>query len=440
MRAIVCRRRFASMTGTLSSARHAGDLATEAGWPERLRRICLYLFAVLPLMLLFSREGSEGIVVIIGLSFLAVIFARRRWDVLAQPLVAIPIAIWIFLMAVNTPFAWWDPPAVLGRAVPWLRFFCLFGAVVFWLFADERDFRKVAIAWGATFVFVVIDGTVQGITGTSLTGREIFLEQRLTGPLRRPNIGRYLAVLVYPGLAAFLVFGERNLDARRIAALFVTLAVVAFFITYTGERAAVVMSFGTVTLAALILMVQGRRFIVPGVIVTLLAGGVTVVTVILTARLRMRIDPTAEIAGDFWNSPYGELIRAGVTVWKVQPAVGVGLGNFDMVCEAWEPELVYGCLRHPHNIYLEWLAEGGAIGLAGFLAFFGVLAATVLGTLRLRTRRPLLTALVIACPVLTFIPFVPSQSFFSNWPAMVWWTSLAMTCAVAFHVRHRAEG
>jgi O-antigen ligase len=424
-------------TGTLSPARHAGDLATEGGWAERLRRICLYLFAVLPLMLLFSREGSEGIVAIIGLSFLAVIFARRRWDVLARPLVAVPIAIWIFLMAINTPLAWWDPPAVLGRTIPWLRFFCLFGAVVFWLFADERDFRKVAIAWGATFAFVVIDGTVQGMTGTSLTGREIFLEQRLTGPLRRPNIGRYLAVLFYPGLAAYLLFGERNPDWRRIAALFVTLAVVAFFIVYTGERASTVMSLGTVTLASLILMVQGRRFILPGLFTVILTWGISAVTVMMTVRVASRVDPTVEVAEGFAASPYGELIRAAVTVWKVQPWTGVGLGNFDRVCEAWEPELFYGCLRHPHNIYLEWLAEGGAIGLAGFLVFFGVVAATVLGTLRVRRQRPLLTALVIACPVLTFIPFVPSQSFFSNWPAMVWWTSLAMTCAVAYHVRRR---
>jgi O-antigen ligase len=423
--------------GSPSFTRHAGDLAGDGGWAERLRRICLYLFAVLPLMLLFSREGSETIVAVIGLSFLAVIFARRRWDVLAQPLVAVPIAIWIFLMAVNTPLAWWDPPAVLGRAVPWLRFFCLFGAVVFWLFADERDFRKVAIAWGATFVFVVIDGTMQGITGTSLTGREIYLEQRLTGPLRRPNIGRYLAVLFYPGLAAFLLFGERDLDRRRIAALFVTLAIVAFFIVYTGERASTVMSLGTVTLAALILMVLGRRFILPSLFTIILTWGISAITIMMTVRVASRVDPTVEVAQGFQASPYGELIRAAATVWKVQPVTGVGLGNFDMVCEAWEPELFYGCLRHPHNIYLEWLAEGGAVGLAGLLVFFGVVAALVLGTLRRRRQRPLLTALVIACPVLTFIPFVPSQSFFSNWPAMVWWTSLAMTCAVAFHVRHR---
>jgi O-antigen ligase len=424
-------------TGTPPVTAHAGDLAGEGGWATRLRLACNYLFAILPLMLLITRVGAEIIVAVIGLSFLAVIFARRRWDVLARPLVAVPIAIWLFLMAVNTPLAWWDPSAVLGRTVPWLRFFCLFGAVVFWLFADERDFRRIVIAWGMTVGFVIVDGFVQGVFGTSLSGHTLFKVQRLTGPLDRPNIGRFVALLFYPGLAAFLLFGERGLDQKRIAALAVTLAGAVAFTVFTGERTATALSLATFTVATVVLILVVPRFRLAGALGILAILAVAALTVYLSGRLQMRIEPTLAVFRDFWNSEYGELIRAAVTVWQVQPWAGVGLGNFDMVCEAWEPELLYGCLRHPHNIYLEWLAEGGVIGLSGFVAFIGVVLTQIFGMLRLRREWPALTALVIACPMLTFLPFVPSQSFFSNWPAILWWTSLAMTCAVAVHARHR---
>ncbi|MGE0650434.1 MAG: O-antigen ligase family protein [Alphaproteobacteria bacterium] len=422
---------------TSSPVRHAGDLAGEGGWAARLRLACNYLFAMLPMMLLVTRVGAEIIVAAIGLSFLAVIAARRRWDVLAQPLVAVPIAIWIYLMAVNTPLAWLDPSAVLGRTVPWLRFFCLFGAVVFWLFADERDFRRVVVAWGVTLAFVVIDGFVQGIFGTSLSGHTLFMVERLTGPLDRPNIGRFVALLFYPGLAAYLVVGERRLEWKRILAIIISTAAAVAFTVFTAERAATVLNLATFTTAMVIYILVVPRFRLGGSLGILVVLMIAAATVILSARVQMRIEPTLAVLRDFRDSPYGELVRAAVTVWQGQPVTGVGLGNFDMVCKARELELVYGCLRHPHNIYLEWLAEGGAIGLAGFLAFFGAVLALVLGLLRAREGRPALTALLLACPVLTFMPFVPSQSFFSNWPAILWWTSLAMTCAVAFHARYR---
>jgi O-antigen ligase len=422
---------------TSSPVRHTGDLAGEGGWAARLRLACNYLFAILPLMLLITRVGAEIIVAAIGLSFLAVIAARRRWDVLARPLVAVPIVIWAFLVAVNTPFAWWDPPAVLGRTVPWLRFFCLFGAVVFWLFAEERDFRRVVAVWGATLAFVVVDGFVQGIFGTSLSGHTVFKVQRLTGPLDRPNIGRFVALLFYPGLAVYLLVSERKLDWKRILAIAIATAAAVAFTVFTGERGATVLSLGTFTAATVILVLVVPRFRLAGVLGILAVLAIAATTVILSARLQMRIEPTLAVLRDFPVSPYGELIRAAITVWQVQPLAGVGIGNFDMVCEAWEPELIYGCLRHPHNIYLEWLAEGGAIGFTGFLVFFGAVLALVLGLWGTRERRPALTALIIACPVLTFMPFVPSQSFFSNWPAILWWMSLAMTCAVAFHARYR---
>lgn len=419
---------------------HPADLSVEAGWPDRLRRFCLLVFAFIPLVLLFSRTGTEAMIAFIALSFLAVVFARRRWAVFAVPVIAVLGLVWIFLMVLNTPFAWWDVNRVLTRTVPWLRFIALFAAAVLWLFRDARDFERVALVWGAILGFCIVDGLVQGFFGTSLSGREVFVGQRLTGPLDRPNIGRFTAFLLYPAVAAFLVAREAWLDRFRGALLALFMTVLIFFVVFTAERGATLLGLATFCLAALVLIVIAPRYRMSGAVMIVLAIAITWATVMASARLQIRIAPTQAAAGDFWNSEYGELIRAAFTVWREQPWVGVGLGNFDRVCDAVEPALAYGCLRHPHNIYLEWLTEAGAIGFAGFLVFVGLVGALVLSTLRRRHDSPLTVALVIACPVLTLFPLVPSQSFFSNWAAMLWWSSLSMTCAAAFHLRYRAGG
>ncbi|MFM2129395.1 MAG: hypothetical protein RL477_941 [Pseudomonadota bacterium] len=427
--------------GTPSPApTHPADLSREGGWADGLRRVCVWLFAALPALLLVTRVGAEIATAFIGLSFLAVVAARRRWDVLKSPLVAAPIALWLYLMAANAPFAWWDAGAVFGRAATWLRFFCLFAAVVFWLFAGARDFRAVVFGWGAAIAFVLVDGTVQGLFGTSLTGHPIMHGQRLTGPLDRPNVGRFVVFLFFPALAAFLLRAEASLDCRRAAAIALPGIAVLFFTVYTAERAATLLCLLALAVMVSALLVLVPRFRLPGLVSVAAVGAAVIAAIMFLPRLSRRIGPTLGEARNFWNSEYGELARAAIGVWREQPFVGVGLGNFDRVCDAVEPELAFGCLRHPHNIYLEWLAEAGALGLAGFVVFLLFVLVLVLSILRLRAERPLLVAAVLAAPVAALMPFVPSQSFFSNWPALLWWSSLALACAVAFHALHRREG
>ncbi len=357
---------------------------------------------------------------------------------LRAPLVAVPLATWLFLVAISGPLAWWEPLAAVGRGLAWLRFVCFFAAVVFWLFADEGDFRKVVICWGAVLAVVIVDGLVQGFFGTSLSGRPIFEGQRLTGPLKRPNIGRFVAFLFYPCLAAYLLHAGRALDARRMVALALVLAVVVFFTVFSAERSATLLGLATVTGASIFLMARGRWYTVAGLGAIAASYAISALAVMANARLQIRIAPTAGIAQDFWNSEYGELIRAAVTAWKVQPATGVGLGNFMRVCDAFEPELAFGCLAHPHNIYLEWLAEAGAPGLAGLAVFALIATVSVLLVLRLWKKRPLFASVAAVGTIPTLFPLVPSQSFFSNWPAILWWSSLALACATALHALRRA--
>jgi O-antigen ligase len=60
----------------------------------------------------------------------------------------------------------------------------------------------------------------------------------------------------------------------------------------------------------------------------------------------------------------GYFNKAGIKIWKANPIVGVGLGNFGYyyVQPEFNPGLMGGKKLPPHNIYVQALAETGTVG------------------------------------------------------------------------------
>ena len=151
----------------------------------------------------------------------------------------------------------------------------------------------------------------------------------------------------------------------------------------------------------------------------------------LTKRL---IGHTAYDLDDFWAKRYGELFRRSVTIWRTEPVTGVGLKNFRRICvndhyKAWGP-VEDRCYTHPHQVYLEWLVETGAIGFLGFLALVGLWGRDII--LGLRRIDPLDYPIAVgACAALIVFlwPLRSSMSFFSNWNAILFWLMLGLALA-----------
>ncbi|MBY0407538.1 MAG: hypothetical protein K2Q01_07585, partial [Rickettsiales bacterium] len=95
-----------------------------------------------------------------------------------------------------------------------------------------------------------------------------------------------------------------------------------------------------------------------------------------------------------------------------------------------ESGAVNHCNLHPHNAYVEWFAELGAPGLLLFMALVAALCLRPWHALR-RNRGPgrVLAALALGVMLLHFFPFMVTQSFFSNWPALLLWYSITIASA-----------
>src|SRR5438552_376778 len=78
----------------------------------------------------------------------------------------------------------------------------------------------------AVLMLVAIDTAWQYVHGVSLSGRALFMGERLTGPLRHANIGNWMLKIGLPMVGIFIYSAAQHRERYRIAFAGVGLLVV----------------------------------------------------------------------------------------------------------------------------------------------------------------------------------------------------------------------
>ena len=80
-----------------------------------------------------------------------------------------------------------------------------------------------------------------------------------------------------------------------------------------------------------------------------------------------------EVIKNFSTSAYGEIYLLSYKMFLDNPITGIGISNFNYLCnfnELYRNMMVnYKCASHPHNIYFQWLTEGGIVVLRLFITY-----------------------------------------------------------------------
>ena len=398
------------------------------------RRNSVWAFAflaalLLPIMLVVARAGIEICCAIIGLTFLWHAYRTRQWQWLRTPFARVCVAAWAWLALVVTPLAA-HPEAGMMDALMWFRLPLMLVACREWVLASPQSRTTLAVFVALVLVLVVIDTVWQSVAGISLTGHLRLYTGRLTGPFSNPKVGLYLGQLVVP-VAALCFAGARKAGHRGgMVASAVLLVVVVATIMLTGERSAFVGTMLACAVAMGLLMLRDARLRIPGLAV---AGLVVVAIVGLYSAndwVHVRGQQMVDVMTHYPDSDYGLLVRAAITVGGDHLAHGVGLRGFRDFC----PDLDYRGLLfrgiHPHNAFGEWFAEAGLPGLLLFVAMIGALLHSAWVALRGAPRQEgFIPAVALGVMAQHFFPVMGMQSFFSNWPALLLWYTLALIFA-----------
>ena len=84
----------------------------------------------------------------------------------------------------------------------------------------------------------------------------------------------------------------------------------------------------------------------------------------------------------------------------------------------------YGCSTHPHNTYMQLLAETGIFGFIALLVLFFYLLVKIL-TINKSEQNLLSVHILLIAIFINLWPLIPTGNFFNNWISMIYFVPIS---------------
>ena len=277
------------------------------------------------------------------------------------------------------------------------------------------------------FSALVIDGYFQYLTGENLFGIKLTGTRVSSFFGDELIMGSYLSRLFPLLFALFLIKQKHKFEIYFIGILFILVDVLIFM---SSERTAFIF-LNISTLFIIILIKEYQKFrLVTFVIALCFISILSISSPSLSDRMfkdpaknmgLIKQQDETNLEPIIFSPAHDSLIRTAYNMFKDQPIFGHGPRMFRVICK--DKKYATGispCMTHPHNFYVQLLAE---TGLIGFLFLFSVFAYVLfvsliqIKSIIFKQKRYLTDYQVclLAGILVTVWPFSPNGNFYHNW-------------------------
>ena len=102
-------------------------------------------------------------------------------------------------------------------------------------------------------------------------------------------------------------------------------------------------------------------------------------------------------------------------MYRANPFTGIGISNYESTClnvPEFHIEMKnYNCASHPHNIYVQFLSEGGLITLIVFILYISFIFKNIIFGYNLNS----FTYISFTSLIIIFWPIMSTGSLIKNW-------------------------
>ena len=400
----------------------------------------LLLFSFIPVSIIVGSAVSLINILLIDFSFILLILYKKDYKFLSNK--TVKFIIFLFLYLIFNSIISKDFSMSAHRNFGFIRFGILFLAFNYF-FYNKNFIKKVLIVWILILSFVSLDAYIESIFGKNMFGYGEEYGERIVSFFKdEPIVGGYINGF-YLIIIGYLFYIDKNISNKYKYIIFIFSIFFIIAIILTGERSNAIKA-----VSGFLLFYFFNDFfkIKQKIISMLLLVFIIVISIAESDYLKVRykgqffdkIKNTIEVKKNIIvtentieNTLYFELYKSGFSVFKKYPFFGVGNKNYRVeTCVALSvKDPTYVCNTHPHQIYFEFLAEHGLIG--SFILFF-IFYFLILSKLKiiLSSKNYIQYGCLIFL-ITSFIPFIPSGAFFSDYNLTIFWINLSIMYSVS---------
>ena len=411
------------------------------------------LIAILPISMLMGSAIINITVILINLVFLIDLTLNKRINYLNQKTFYALLIFW-FTLLINSIFSTYFENSIF-RILGFFRFIILVFAIKYYLSINNSYYEKIVFKiWTIIFLVVSIDLLFEFFLGFNTLGYSNNFDGRLSGfldqELKIGNFyyGFFLITTSYifynfKSISFFYIFfgifliisfliGERS---NFIKIFFISLIFLLFMDrSFLLKKLAVI--FTLLTLLASIIFVNNtynERFYQTFLKLFIAERGVSSLqNVERTKEIKKFIgtNSSKNLFSLLKTSQYGAHYETAFQIFKNNIIFGVGIKNFRHESgkeEYINEEFQYNSTRqttHPHQLHFELLSETGLFGYLCFFIFFTYFLFVSLKQQFFTKNLYQLSGILFLCS--SFLPLLPSGSFFTTYGATIFWVNFAI--------------
>jgi O-antigen ligase len=396
-----------------------------------LDNVALFLISVIPIGLLISTGVSELLSILLIILFIIKSFTEKNIQWYKNFYFLILIILWLVLI-LNLIFSKYPENTIL-RSLGFIKYIIFVFSIIYYL-KIKNNLNIIFCVWTITLLIVGFDIIFEYIFKHNVLGFTSPYEDRIASFLGKElKIGHF--VLGFCFICSGFFFEKYKYNSN----IFLTMGflITIFFISsiiLTGERSNTIKAILGLILY-LLLFDKKKNFNKKKIFLILATAIIVILSISQKIQKRFNvfiIDPIKErgFIETYKGSQQAAHYYTAIEILKSNLFFGVGNKNFRIECQNekyYNPSYartIERCATHPHQIYFEFLAEHGIIGTTGILAiiFYTIYKSLII----YRKNKNLIHLGSIIFIIITFIPILPTGSFFTSFAATIFWINFSV--------------